>query len=50
MLNTVYTLNKPGQDTIQARRWDDETKTWVESNTVTVTLDQYGRVQSVPSP
>jgi hypothetical protein len=45
MLNKVYTLNKSGQYTIQVRRWDDETKAWVKSNIVTVTLDQAGRVQ-----
>jgi hypothetical protein len=45
MLNKVYTLNKSGQYTIQVRRWDDETKAWVKSNIVTVTLDQAGRVE-----
>jgi len=37
-LHRLYTLNKPGQYTIQVRRWDDETKTWVKSNTVTLTV------------
>ncbi len=45
MLNKVYALNKPGQYNIQVRRWDDQTQTWVESNTVTVTVDGLGRVQ-----
>ena len=49
MLYTVFTLNKPDRYTIQVRRWDDETRTWVKSNIVAVTLDQYGRVQSPPS-
>jgi len=31
-------LSKPGQYTIQVRRWDDETKTWVKSNAITVTV------------
>lgn len=34
----LYDLSKPGQYTIQVRRWDDETKTWVKSNTLTVTV------------
>jgi hypothetical protein len=50
MPRTVFALNKPGPYTIQVRRWDDETKTWVGSNIVTVTLDQEGRVQRLPSP
>jgi len=37
-LGAVYNLTKPGQYTVQARRWDDETKTWVKSNTITVTV------------
>jgi hypothetical protein len=37
-LNDFYDLSAPGQYTIQVRRWDDETKTWVKSNTLTVTV------------
>ncbi len=36
--NDLYDLSKPGQYTIQVRRWDDETKTWVKSNKITVTI------------
>jgi hypothetical protein len=50
MLNTVYTLNQSGLYTIQVRRWDDETQTWVKSNIITVTIDQYGRVRSTALP
>jgi len=35
-VNELYDLSKPSQYTIQVRRWDDETKTWVKSNIVTV--------------
>jgi hypothetical protein len=38
MLHGFYDLHKPGQYTIQVRRWDDETKTWVKSNVLTVTV------------
>jgi len=37
-VSDLYDLSKPGQYTIQVRRWDDETKTWVKSNTLTVTV------------
>ena len=37
-VSDLYDLSKPGQYTIQVRRWDDETKTWVKSNAVTVTV------------
>ncbi len=37
-VDDLYDLSKPGQYTIQVRRWDDETKTWVRSNTITVTV------------
>jgi len=37
-VNDLYDLSQPGQYTIQVRRWDDETKTWVKSNTITVTV------------
>jgi hypothetical protein len=37
-VSDLYDLSKPGQYTIQVRRWDDETKTWVKSNTITVTV------------
>ena len=28
-VSNLYDLSTPGQYTIQVRRWDDETKTWV---------------------
>jgi hypothetical protein len=34
----LYDLSKPGHYTLRVRRWDDETKTWVKSNTITVTV------------
>lgn len=37
-VSDLYDLSKSGQYTIQVRRWDDETKSWVKSNTVTVTV------------
>jgi hypothetical protein len=37
-LKDFYDINRPGPYTIQVRRWDDETKTWVKSNTITVTV------------
>ncbi len=37
-VSDLYDLSKPGQYTIQVRRWDDETKTWVKSNTITITV------------
>ena len=37
-VSDLYDLSKPGQYTIQVRRWDDDTKTWVKSNTITVTV------------
>jgi hypothetical protein len=37
-VNDLYDLSKPGEYTIQVRRWDDETKTWVKSNTLTVAV------------
>jgi hypothetical protein len=37
-VDDLYDMSKPGQYTIQVRRWDDETKTWVKSNAVTVTV------------
>ncbi len=39
-VSDLYDLSKPGLYTIQVRRWDDETKTWVKSNTITVTVTQ----------
>jgi hypothetical protein len=38
-VSDLYDLSKPGQYTIQVRRWDDETKTWVRSNTITATVE-----------
>ena len=38
LMKNLYDLSQPGQYTIQVRRWDDETKTWVKSNTLTVTV------------
>jgi hypothetical protein len=37
-LHNLYRIQEPGQYTIQVRRWDDETKTWVKSNTIRVTV------------
>jgi hypothetical protein len=37
-VSDLYDVSKPGQYTIQVRRWDDETKTWVKSNAITVTV------------
>jgi hypothetical protein len=37
-LKDFYDINTAGQYTIQVRRWDDETKTWVKSNPLTVTV------------
>jgi hypothetical protein len=37
-LKDLYDIKIPGQYTIQVRRWDDETKTWVKSNKLTVTV------------
>jgi len=37
-VNDLYDLHKPGTYTLQVRRWDDETKTWVKSNTITLTV------------
>jgi hypothetical protein len=39
-LDKRYDLTKPGKYTIQASRYDSETKTWVKSNTITVTVTQ----------
>ncbi|MDR3674358.1 MAG: hypothetical protein P4N24_02635 [Acidobacteriota bacterium] len=39
-VSDLYDLSKPGQYTLQVRRWDDETKTWVKSNQLTVTVTQ----------
>ena len=33
----LYDLRQPGEYTIQVRRWDPETKTWVRSNAITDT-------------
>jgi hypothetical protein len=38
MLNELFDLNKPGQYTIQVRRFDPATGTMVASNTVTLTI------------
>jgi hypothetical protein len=37
-LDKLYDLSKPGKYTIQASRFDDESKTWVKSNTITLTV------------
>jgi hypothetical protein len=37
-LEKLYDLSKPGQYTIQASRFDDTAKTWVKSNTITLTV------------
>jgi len=33
----LYTLRQPGEYTIQVRRWENQTKTWVRSNAITDT-------------
>jgi hypothetical protein len=33
----LYTLRQPGEYTVQVRRWDPETRTWVRSNAITDT-------------
>ncbi|HLY60254.1 MAG TPA: hypothetical protein VKV95_05765 [Terriglobia bacterium] len=35
-LDMLYDLSRPGTYTIQASRFDDQTKTWVKSNTITM--------------
>lgn len=37
-LNTIYDLSRPGEYTIQVSRFDDTSKTWVKSNTITLTV------------
>jgi hypothetical protein len=37
-LNGLYNLTKPGQYTIQVARFDVASKTWVKSNTITLTV------------
>jgi hypothetical protein len=37
-LNDHYDLAQPGRYTIQVSRFDEETKTWVKSNTITLTV------------
>ena len=34
----LYDMSRPGDYTIQVSQFDDETKTWVKSNTITVTV------------
>ena len=34
----LYDLSQPGNYTVQVSRFDDESKTWVKSNTVTITI------------
>jgi hypothetical protein len=35
LLSWLYNLITPSENTIQVRRWDNETKTWVKSNRIT---------------
>jgi hypothetical protein len=37
-VSDLYDVGKPGEYRVQVRRWDDETKTWVKSNAITVTV------------
>ncbi len=37
-VGVLYDLSRPGDYTIQISQFDDETKTWVKSNTITVTV------------
>ena len=39
-VDRLFDLTQPGKYSIQASRYDSETKTWVKSNTVTVTVTQ----------
>jgi hypothetical protein len=34
----LYQIGQAGDYTVQVRRWDDESKTWVKSNAITVTV------------
>jgi hypothetical protein len=34
-----YDLTQPGEYSVQASRYDYETKTWVKSNTITLTVE-----------
>lgn len=38
MVDKLYDLTRPGKYTIQVSRVDDATKTWVKSNTITITV------------
>lgn len=38
LVNSLYDLSKAGEYTIQVRRWDPESQTWVKSNEVTDTV------------
>jgi hypothetical protein len=37
-VNKLYYLDKPGKYTIQCQRFEDESSTWVKSNTITITV------------
>ncbi len=37
-LDKIYDLSKPGKYTVQVSRFDDTTKVWVKSNTITLTV------------
>jgi hypothetical protein len=37
-VSKLYDLSPPGEYTIQVSRFDEQTKTWVKSNTITVTV------------
>jgi hypothetical protein len=39
-VNKRFDLTEPGKYSVQASRYDSETKTWVKSNTITVTVTQ----------
>jgi hypothetical protein len=38
MLHDFYDLHEPGRYTVQVRRWDDVSKSWVKSNAITLTV------------
>jgi hypothetical protein len=38
VLNRVYDLSLAGQYTVQAKRFDEVSKIWVKSNTITITI------------
>lgn len=48
-VSRLYELRHGGQYIVKVRRWDAESKTWVKSNIVPVTLDHRGTVKAPPA-